>query len=79
MITSKFKSLRKAIERKHFQKEVMIDQEVYVLLDLIEEELDLYTTILGVYSEQVAGFYDDDCARNCSLRTSIFRNSPSNS
>jgi len=47
-------------EEDYPQEEVEIDQEVYVLLDLMEEDQDLYTILLDVYSEQVIGFYDDE-------------------
>lgn len=42
------------------QEEAEIDQEVYVLLDLMEEDQDLYSILLDVYSEQVIGMYDDE-------------------
>jgi len=47
-------------EEEYPQEEAQIDQEVYVLLDLMEEDQDLYTILLDVYSEQVIGFYDDE-------------------
>jgi hypothetical protein len=47
-------------EEEYPQEEAQIDQEVYVLLDLMREDQDLYTILLDVYSEQVIGFYDDE-------------------
>jgi len=47
-------------EEDYPQEEVAIDQEVYVLLDLMGEDQDLYAILLDVYSEQVIGFYDDE-------------------
>jgi len=47
-------------EEEYSQEEAQIDQEVYVLLDLMGEDQDLYTILLDVYSEQVIGFYDDE-------------------
>jgi hypothetical protein len=47
-------------EEEYSQEEAQIDQEVYVLLDLMEANQDLYTILLDVYSEQIIGFYDDD-------------------
>jgi hypothetical protein len=47
-------------EEEYTQEEAQIDQEVYVLLNLMEEDQDLYTILLDVYSEQVIGFYDDE-------------------
>jgi len=45
-------------EEEYPQEEARIDQEVYVLLDLMEEDQDLYTILLDVFSEQIVGFYD---------------------
>ncbi|TET12843.1 MAG: hypothetical protein E3J81_10045, partial [Dehalococcoidia bacterium] len=47
-------------EEEYPQEEARIDQEVYVLLDLMEQDQDLYTILLDVLSEQIAGFYDYD-------------------
>jgi len=47
-------------EEEYPQEEAEIYQEVYVLLDLMEEEQDLYTILLDVYSEQVIGYYDNE-------------------
>ncbi len=47
-------------EEEYPREEATIDQEVYVLFDLMEEDQDLCTILLDVYSEQVAGFYDYD-------------------
>ena len=45
-------------EEEYPQEEARIDQEVYVLLDLMEQDQDLYTILVDVLSEQVIGFYD---------------------
>ncbi|MEE9401390.1 MAG: hypothetical protein V3V32_05175, partial [Dehalococcoidia bacterium] len=45
-------------EEEYPQEEARIDQEVYVLLDLMEQDQDLYTILVDVLSEQIAGFYD---------------------
>jgi len=47
-------------EEEYPQEEARIDQEVYVLLDLMEQNEDLYTILIDVFSEQVIGFYDYD-------------------
>jgi len=47
-------------EEEYPQEEARIDQEVYVLLDLMEQDQDLYTILVDVYSEQIIGFYDYD-------------------
>ena len=47
-------------EEEYPQEEARIDQEVYVLLDLMEQDEDLYTILIDVFSEQVIGFYDYD-------------------
>ena len=41
-------------------EEIEITQEIFLLLDLIEEGQDLYQIILDVNTEQVAGYYDDE-------------------
>ena len=45
-------------EEEYPQEEARMDQEVYVLLDLMEQDQDLYTILVDVLSEQVIGFYD---------------------
>jgi hypothetical protein len=47
-------------EEEYPQEEARIDQEVYVLLDLMEQDEDLYTILIDVFSEQLVGFYDYD-------------------
>jgi len=47
-------------EEEYPQEEARIDQEVYVLLDLMEQNEDLYTILIDVFSEQLVGFYDYD-------------------
>ncbi len=40
--------------------EAQIDEDVYVILDLMAEDQGLHEILLGLYSEQVIGYYDDD-------------------
>ena len=47
-------------EEEYPEEEIGADQEVYVLLDFMEADQDLYSILLDVLSEQVIGFYDDD-------------------
>ncbi len=46
-------------------EEAAIDQEVFVLLDLMEEEQDLYTILWDLYCEQIIGFYDYESKELC--------------
>jgi len=39
-------------------EEINVTQELFVFLDLMEEGQDLYNILLGLYSEQIIGFYD---------------------
>ena len=47
-------------EEEYSEEEAAIDQEVFVLLDLMDESQNLRTLLLDLYCEQVAGFYDDE-------------------
>ncbi|MEE8470601.1 MAG: hypothetical protein V3S51_04655, partial [Dehalococcoidia bacterium] len=48
------------LEEDYPLEQMRIDQEVYVLLDLMTADQDLHAILLDVYSEQVIGFYDDE-------------------
>lgn len=52
--------LLEAIDVAKEQAEAKVDQEVYVLLDLLPAGVDLFDAIIDAYSQAVAGFYDDD-------------------
>ena len=45
-------------EGENTQEELTTNQELLVLLGLIEEDVDLYTMLLDLYTEQIAGYYD---------------------
>lgn len=46
-------------------EEINITQELFVLLDLMEEGQDLYTILLEYHSEGILGFYDDELETFC--------------
>ena len=48
------------MDEEYPPEEALVDQEIYVLLDLLGEDRELRTIIVGVLEEQIIGFYDDD-------------------
>ena len=45
------------------EEEASFDVRVYSLLGLLEPDFDLWNLLLELYTEQVAGFYDDDAKK----------------
>ena len=45
-------------EGENTQEELITNQELLVLLGLMEEDINLYATLLDLYTEQIAGYYD---------------------
>jgi len=52
--------LRHKLDEEFPPAEAEATVQVYALLGLVEPDLDLRALLLGLYSEQVAGFYDPD-------------------
>jgi len=45
-------------EGENTQEELAINEELLVLLGLMKSDVDLYNTLLDLYTEQIAGYYD---------------------
>ena len=43
--------------------DIALSQEILVLLDLLEEDQDLYTILVDLYSGAVLGMYDPELAK----------------
>ncbi len=54
------KKLHEDLEEEYSQEEEEADEKILKALGLMAENLDLRSVILGVYTEQVEGFYDVD-------------------
>ena len=53
-------------------EDIRRDTLIYSLLDVVEPDFDLYGFILDLYSEQVAGFYDDESKEMVVIQGGLF-------